>query len=86
MAILAKLINDGMDAASYDRVSAYLVTQLTKQPGFMMHVAYPGSAGFYVEEVWQSRDHFEKWFNEMVLPNVPDVQQEIIELHAVARP
>ncbi len=86
MAILAKLINDGMDAESYDRVSAYLRTQLTKQPGFILHVAYPGSAGFYVEEVWQSRDHFQKWFSEMVLPNVPDIQQEIIELHAVVQP
>jgi hypothetical protein len=86
MAILAKLIADGMDEAAYDRVSGYLLTLLKKEPGFMMHVAYSGSAGFYVEEVWQSRAQFERWFREEVKPNVPEIQQEVIELHQLVQP
>jgi hypothetical protein len=86
MAILAKLIADGMDETAYDRVSAYLSTLLKKEPGFVMHVSYSGSAGFYIEEVWQSRAQFEKWFREQVQPNVPEMQQEVIELHQLLQP
>jgi hypothetical protein len=56
------------------------------QPGFMMHVAYPSPGGFSVGEVWESRGQFETWFNENVKPNVPGVQYEVIELHAVVQP
>jgi hypothetical protein len=86
MTVLAKMIIDGMDEAAYDQLSGYLSKLLMKDPGFMMHVAYPGSAGFYVEEVWQSRAQFERWFNEEVKPNVPQVQQEVIELHQMVQP
>ena len=86
MAILAKVIIDRMDETSYDQLSGYLSKRLKKEPGFIMHVAYPGSAGFYVEEVWQSRAQFERWFNEEVKPNVPQVQQEVIELHQMVQP
>ncbi len=86
MAILAKMIIDGMDATAYDGVWSYLSKLLQKEPGFMMHVAYSGSAGFYVEEVWQSRAHFERWFTEQIKPNVPEVQQEVIELHQMIQP
>jgi hypothetical protein len=39
-----------------------------------------------VGEVWESRGQFETWFNENVKPNVPGVQHEVIELHAVVQP
>jgi hypothetical protein len=53
----------------------------------MMHVAYPSPDGFSAGEVWESRGQYEKWFNENVKPNVPaEIQQEVIELHAVAQP
>jgi hypothetical protein len=86
MAILAKMIVDGMDQAAYDQLSGYLSKLIKEEPGFIMHVAYPGSAGFYVEEVWQSRAQFERWFNEEVKPNVPEVQQEVIQLRQVVQP
>ena len=86
MAILAKMIANGMDEAAYDRLSVYLSKLLKEEPGFITHVAYPGSAGFYVEEVWQSRAQFERWFKEEVKPNVPELQQEVIELHQMVQP
>jgi hypothetical protein len=36
---------------------------------------------------WESRGQYETWFNENVKPNVPaEIQQEVIELHAVVQP
>ncbi len=86
MAVLAKMLAADMDADAYDRVSAYPLQLLKKQPGFLMHASYPGPAGFYVEEIWESQDLFEAWLDENVRPNVPDVQHEVIELHAVVWP
>ena len=86
MAVLVMMTAAGMDTATYDQVSTQLVDLVKKQPGFMMHVAYPGPDGFSVGEVWESRGQFETWFNQNVKPNVPAVQHEVIELHAVVQP
>jgi len=35
----------------------------------------------------ERREQWAKWFNENVKPNVPgEIQQEVIDLHAVAQP
>ena len=86
MAVLVRLTAAGMDAAAYDQVSTQLTGLVKKQPGFMMHVAYPSPGGFSVGEVWESREQFQTWFSENVKPNVPGVQHEVIELHAVVQP
>ena len=86
MAVLASMTAAGMDAATYDQISTQLVDLVKKQPGFMMHVAYPSPGGFSVGEVWGSRGQFETWFSENVEPNVPGVQCEVTELHAVVQP
>jgi heme-degrading monooxygenase HmoA len=86
MAVLVRMDAAGMDAATYDHVSAQLAGLVKKQSGFMMHVAYPSPDGFSVGEVWESRGQFETWFNEHVKPNVPGVQHRVIELHAVVLP
>jgi hypothetical protein len=86
MAVLVRMTAAGMDTATYDQVSAHLTDLVKKQPGFMMHVAYPSPGGFSVGEVWESRGQFETWFTENVEPNVPAVQREVIELHSVIQP
>jgi heme-degrading monooxygenase HmoA len=86
MAVLVRMTAAGMDAATYDQASTQLASLVRKQPGFMMHVAYPSPGGFSVGEVWESRGQFETWFNENVKPNVPGVQHEVIDLHAVVQP
>jgi antibiotic biosynthesis monooxygenase (ABM) superfamily enzyme len=86
MAVLVRMTVAGMDAATYDQVSTQLVALVKKQPGFIMHVAYPSPGGFSVGEIWESKGQYETWFNENVKPNVPaEIQQEIIELHAVVQ-
>jgi hypothetical protein len=87
MAILARMTVVGMDQATYDQASAHLSALVKQQPGFVMHVAYPTRDGFTVGEIWESRDQYETFFNENVKPNVPgEIQQDVIELHAVVQP
>ena len=87
MSVLVRMSVAGMDAATYDQVSPHLVELIKQQPGFVMHVAYPSPGGFVVGEDWESREQWAKWFNENVKPNVPgEIQQEVIDLHAVAQP
>jgi hypothetical protein len=86
MAVLVSITAPGMDAATYDQVSAQLTDLIKQASGFVIHVAYPSPGGFSVGEVWGSRGQFETWFNENVKPNVPGVQHEVIDLHAVLQP
>ena len=87
MAVLVRMTAAGMDQATYDQAAAQLVALMKQQPGFIMHVAYPSPGGFSVGEIWESRGQYETWFNENVKPNVPaEIQQEVIELHAVVQP
>jgi hypothetical protein len=87
MAVLVRMKAAGMDTATYDQVSSKLTDLIKKQPGFMMHVAYPTSGGFYVGEVWENADQFKTWFTENVEPNVPtSIQPEVIELHSAIQP
>jgi hypothetical protein len=87
MAVLVRMTVAGMDEAIYDQASAQLTALVKQQPGFIMHVAYPSPGGFSVGEIWESRGQYETWFNENVKPNVPgEIQQEVIELHAVVQP
>jgi antibiotic biosynthesis monooxygenase (ABM) superfamily enzyme len=87
MTVLVRMTVAGMDEATYDQVSAELVALVRKQPGFIMHVAYPSPGGYSVGEIWESRGQYETWFNANVKPNVPaEIQQEVIELHAVVQP
>ncbi len=86
MAVLVRMIAPDMDAAAYDRVTEYLGELIKKQPGFIIHVGYPSPSGFQVEEVWQTQRQFDNWFTHYVKPNVPAVQHEVIELHALVQP
>ena len=91
MAILVRIAAPGMDQAAYDGVSPGLHELVKKQPGFIMHVAYPTPDGFAVGEVWESQAHHETWFNEHVAPTlgaeaVEAMSSEVIQLHAVVQP
>ena len=89
MAVLARISATGMDQATYDQMSPGLHEQVKKQPGFVIHIAYPTPGGFGVGEVWESQAQQEAWFNEHVKPNLPDpvaMSTEYVQLHAVVQP
>ena len=89
MAVLVRISATGMDQATYDQMAPGLHELVKKQPGFIIHIAYPTPGGFGVGEVWESQAQQEAWFNEHVKPNLPDssaMSTEYIQLHAVVQP
>jgi hypothetical protein len=89
MTVLVRISATGMDQATYDQMSPGLHEQVKKQPGFVIHIAYPTPGGFGVGEVWESQAQQEAWFNEHVKPNLPDpvaMSTEYVQLHAVVQP
>jgi hypothetical protein len=76
-----------MGTPDYDDISPPLVEKLKTQPGFMYHVAFVDSDGrFTVSEIWASQKQHDHWFNENVKPNVPGIDQEVIEVTPSTRP
>lgn len=74
---------------TYDQMVPLIHPHLKKQPGFIMHVAYPVADGFAVGEIWESQTQHDAWYNEFVKPNLPDpdaMSTEYIELHSVVQP
>jgi len=41
--------------------------------GLLVHVGRPTATGFQVLEVWQSRAHFDRYNDQIVLPTVADL-------------
>jgi quinol monooxygenase YgiN len=86
MAVLIRHRVAGMDASQYDEISPPLIEKLKTQPGFVMHVAFVDNGQFTVSEIWESQEQHDQWFDENVKPNVPGVEQEVIEVHSVQTP
>ncbi|MGZ6636584.1 MAG: antibiotic biosynthesis monooxygenase [Solirubrobacteraceae bacterium] len=86
MAVLIRHRAAGMTEAQYDEISPQLVEKLKTQPGFLVHVAFVDNGKFTVSEIWESQEEHDRWFDENVKPNVPDVEQEVIELHSFQTP
>jgi hypothetical protein len=74
---------------NYDAVSERLQAQDEPPAGLLVHTAGFTGHGFRIFEVWESRDDYERFFNERLMPLIQDVasdddrqpQQTIYELH-----
>ena len=87
MAVLIRHRTPGMTPSQYDEIAPPLVEKLKTQPGFRYHVAFVDKDGtFTVSEIWESQEQHDRWFDENVAPNVPGVEQEVIQVHAVHTP
>ena len=89
MAVLVKISAAGIDQAGYDQMVPAVHPHMKGQPGFIIHVAYPITGGFVVEEVWESKAQHDAWYNEFVKPNLPGpdaMSLEYIELHVAVQP
>ena len=89
MAILVKISAAGMDQSVYDQMVPAVHPLMKKQPGFIIHVGHAIPGGFAVEEVWESKTQHDAWYNEFIMPNVPDpdaMSIEYVELHSVVEP
>jgi quinol monooxygenase YgiN len=54
--------------------------------GFMYHVAFVDDGVFTVSEIWESQEKHDRWFDANVAPNVPGIEQQVVEVHAVHTP
>jgi hypothetical protein len=86
MAVLIRHRAAGMTPSQYDEISPPLIEKLKTAPGFMYHVAFVDKGTFTVSEIWESQEQHDRWFDENVKPNVPGVEQEVVEVHAVHTP
>jgi heme-degrading monooxygenase HmoA len=78
----------GMPATVYDEIIAHLAEPLRGSEGFVSHAAEITPDGVTVTEVWESREHWERWHTASVKPHLPADAPEptITELHnALAR-
>jgi hypothetical protein len=74
---------------NYDAVSERLQAQDEPPAGLLVHTAGFTGHGFRIFEVWESREDYERFFNERLMPLIQDVasdddrqpQQTIYELH-----
>jgi hypothetical protein len=65
----AHVVDVAAPVEMYDALHAEIVHQSgDAADGLLVHVGRPTDAGFQVLEVWESRAHFERFNNEVVLP------------------
>ena len=87
MAVLVKIRNRGMSLAMYDEMGVPLIAAIKQQAGFQLHLCYGDGDGLVVNEVWDTADQQQAWFDAYIRPNIPldaDPEFEVIELHNVA--
>ena len=75
----------GMPAAVYDEIIAHLAQPLRSSEGFISHAAETTADGVTVTEIWETREHWERWHTASVKPHLPPDAPEptITELHNV---
>lgn len=76
----------GMTAEQYDEISPPIIEKLKAEPGFVYHVAFMENDTLTVSEIWESQEQHDRWFDENIKPNVPGVEQEVLEVHAIHTP
>jgi hypothetical protein len=78
--------------ANYDALAERLQAQGAPPPGQLVHTAGFTGNGFRIFDVWESREDFERFVNETLMPMLQDIapdddrqpQQTIYELHNYA--
>ncbi|HEX2704032.1 MAG TPA: hypothetical protein VHM72_11460 [Solirubrobacteraceae bacterium] len=76
-----------MSPAQYDESAPMLIPLLKEQPGFVLHIYYEDADGGVVDEVWETQEQHDAWFDANVKPNVPfEITSEVIDLHSYHKP
>ena len=68
MAILVYLHGPGVKPEQYDRVSELMDIENNKPEGNIVHVAFFDGSGMHVSDVWESREHFDRFRQERLGP------------------
>ncbi len=78
MAVGMLMAAPGFTQDAYNQVSEIVFGaqdwDMSKAPsGLIMHSAGPAEGGFYVYDIWESREHFERFMNEKLAPAFQEV-------------
>ena len=85
----------GADTSNYDAITERMGVRDDPPEGLIFHAAgATEEGGFRVFDVWESREHLERFLNERLMPAVqavagPDAPRptnQMYELHAILQP
>jgi hypothetical protein len=68
MAIVVTLEVPGMTKEQYDRSVSQFGNEVKHAKGFIAHCSGAIEGGYYVTEMWQSQEDWERWMRETVMP------------------
>ena len=71
MAVLISTKVKGQTQEGYDGILMAVRELLKAAPGFILHCAYPSDGEWELYEVWESKESADKWFADVVVPNLP---------------
>ncbi len=91
MAIVYTAETPGMTEQQAQSMLEQVGQRLRQAKGFIAHASGPTQAGYRVVEVWQSRENFQRWFDQAIKPGlqaagVPEPRQEFFEAPLVLTP
>jgi quinol monooxygenase YgiN len=74
VAVIQEWSQGGDDTTNYDAIHAKLTAGEDPPEGFLLHTAgATGDGRFRIFEVWESRDHFDRFVQERLMPVVKEV-------------
>ena len=78
MPILMTAEITGFTQAMADAMNAKIGERMKTAQGFVIHANGPIENGWRVTEIWESADHFNRWYEATIRPNLPPgVQPQI---------
>ena len=90
MAVIVSVVAPGLTSEMYDAVSGRAMPGDRLPEGCQLHIAGPVEQGWRVITVWESRDVFDRFREEKLLPAIrelvgddgpPDVKPEVNPVH-----
>lgn len=75
MAVGMLLAGEGVTEESYKQLTEamfgnYPMSQDQSPDGLLLHTAGPGDQGWYVYDIWESREHFQRFADEKLMPAI----------------
>lgn len=87
MPILMTARISGQTREGYQQVIDAVSAAYVAAPGFVLHMSHPiDDDGWCVMDVWHTREQFQQFFAEHVVPRLPPTLRpkiELVELHDV---
>lgn len=73
MGYVAVLEIQGLTAAEYNSIVARMGVETKPAPGIYLHIAAPMEGGMRVVELWDTKEGFESYINERLIPTCAEL-------------